>query len=262
MGFQLFVRERSGLRPTAEAELLNEAVVKALASFELVRETALDIKNRTAGKLRVAALPVYADGIVPYYLAGFVDQYPNIKIQLFSSSKAEIENLVMSGQADIGISTLPLKSKEVVVEASLERSVVCVFPNTCPLQSESIVDTEMLQQHRVIHLVKGSPLRSLVETRFADSGVNLSVNMEVDTQRAIVSLVAAGAGIGIVDCDAISEPDRNLVTSRPLSPTISSNLAIVRSPKTGMSENCVPIRRVGHQLDLNRNTAHDVWTYL
>ena len=58
------------------------------------------------------------------------------------------------------------------------------------------------------------------------------IDIEVGTQRAMVNMIASGAGVGIVDPDIISDMDSELITSRPLSPPLVWALAVV-SPKKG-----------------------------
>jgi DNA-binding transcriptional LysR family regulator len=227
VGFRLFVRERSGLRPTAEAELLFEEVQRAYVAFDRVTQAAKAIKMKERGRLRIVALPVYADGLVSQLLAGFVDQHQGISVQLSSASKSEIESLVAAGQVDIGITTQPIQSRLVHTQVSLERAAVCIFQKDCPLASSKVVTLTDLLDYTVVHLVKGSPLRSFLEVRFAELGIDPVIDIEVGTQRAIVNMVAGGNGIGIVDPGIASQTDGNLLTSRPLSPPLISTLAIV-----------------------------------
>jgi DNA-binding transcriptional LysR family regulator len=232
VGFRLFVRERSGLRPTQEAELLYEEVQRAYAAFDLVEQTARAIKKKAKGRLRVAALPVYADGLVSQVLAGFVEQYPGISVRLISARKTEIESLVATGQVDVGVTTLPVQADLLRTASQIERAAVCVFPKDCPLKSKKVVTLADLQQYRIVHLVKGSPLRSFLEVRFAEQGLDPVIDIEVGTQQAIVNMVTGGSGVGIVDPDIISDMNDDLLISRPLSPPLIWTLAMVVAVKS------------------------------
>ena len=53
VGFRLFDRERTGLRPTREAQQLFKDVHRAYASFADVNQTAKSILNKEAGQLRI-----------------------------------------------------------------------------------------------------------------------------------------------------------------------------------------------------------------
>lgn len=227
VGFRLFVRERTGLRPTHEAELLYEEVQRAYAAFDQVEQTARAIKLKEKGQLRLAALPVYADGLVSQALAGFVEQYPGISVRLISASKTEIETLVATDQVDVGVTTLPNQTSLLHVATSIERAAVCIFSKNCPLVSKKVVTLMNLQEYRIVHLVKGSPLRSFLELGFAKQGLDPVIDIEVSTQQAIVNMVAGGSGVGIVDPDIISESDSNLLVSRPLSPPLIWTLAMI-----------------------------------
>ena len=110
VGFRLFDRERTGLRPTREAEQLLKDVERAHSAFASVDQTAQSIRNKDAGQLRIAALAVYVDGFVSRKLSGFMAEYPGINIQLIAGAKPEIEKMVATEQVDLGITTLPATS--------------------------------------------------------------------------------------------------------------------------------------------------------
>ena len=75
VGFRLFDRERTGLRPTREAQQLFKDVKRAYAAFADVGQTAQSILNKEGGQLRIAALAVYVDGFVSRSLSSFMARY-------------------------------------------------------------------------------------------------------------------------------------------------------------------------------------------
>lgn len=227
VGFRLFDRERTGLRPTREAQQLFKDVQRACATFADVRQTAQSILNKDSGQLRIAALAVYVDGFVSRSLCGFMTRYPGISIQLVAAARPEIEKLVATEQVDLGITTLPVASDLITTHKSIRRSAVCIFPREHTLRGKTEISLPDLVEHQLINQLSGSPLRNLMDAKFVEQGLQPTVRVEVESQRAIVNIVCTGGGIGVVDPDILSDQDRNQIYCRPLSPSLDWSLAVV-----------------------------------
>ena len=231
VGFRLFDRERTGLRPTREAERLFKDVQRAYATFSEVRQTAQAILNQEEGQLRIAALAVYVDGFVSRNLSAFMAKHPGITIQLIAAAKPEIEKLVATEQVDLGITTLPVTSDLITIRHSIKRSAVCIFPKDHSLRKNREITLSDLMDHQLIHQFTGAPLRSLIDMKFIEQGLEPTVRMEMESQRAIVNIVCTGGGIGVVDPDILSDQDRNQLCCRPLTPSLEWSLALVSAKR-------------------------------
>ena len=236
VGFRLFDRERTGLRPTREAQQLFKDVQRAYAAFADVNQTAKSILNKEAGQLRIAALAVYVDGFVSRSLSGFMAKFPGINIQLIAAAKPEIEKLVATEQVDLGITTLPATSALITVRSSIKRSAVCIFPKDHTLRKKRKITLSDLLDHELIHQFKGAPLRTLIDTKFNEQELEPTIRVEIESQRAIVNIVCTGGGIGVVDPDIVSDQDRNQICCRPLTPSLEWSLALVSAKRVTPSQ--------------------------
>ncbi len=236
VGFRLFDRERTGLRPTREAQQLFKDVQRAYAAFADVNQTAKSILNKEAGQLRIAALAVYVDGFVSRRLPRFMAKFPGINIQLIAAAKPEIEKLVATEQVDLGITTLPATSALITVRSSIKRSAVCIFPKDHTLRKKRKIMLSDLLDHELIHQFKGAPLRTLIDTKFNEQELEPTIRVEIESQRAIVNIVCTGGGIGVVDPDIVSDQDRNQICCRPLTPSLEWSLALVSAKRVTPSQ--------------------------
>ena len=231
VGFRLFDRERTGLRPTREAQQLFKDVKRAHAAFSDVNQTAKSILNKEEGQLRIAALAVYVDGFVSRSLSGFMARYPGIKIQLTAAAKPDIERLVATEQVDLGITTLPATSDLITVVKSIKRSAVCIFLKDHALRKKPKIALSDLMGYQLIHQLTGAPLRTLIDMKYIDQGLEPAIRVEVESQRAIVNIVCTGGGIGVVDPDILSDQDRDQLCCRPLTPSLEWSLAVVSAKR-------------------------------
>ncbi len=231
VGFRLFDRERTGLRPTREAMQLFKDVQRAYATFTDVKQTAQSILNNEEGELRIAALAVYVDGFVSRSLSSFMANYPGINIQMIAAAKPEIEKLVATEQVDVGITTLPVTSDLIAIRNSIKRSAVCIFPKEHTLSKNKKITLSDLMVHQLIQQFTGAPLRTLIDMKFLEQGLEPTVRVEIESQRAIVNIVCTGGGIGVVDPDILSDQDRNQICCRPLTPSLEWSLALVSAKR-------------------------------
>lgn len=231
VGFRLFDRERTGLRPTREALQLYKDVKRAYATFNDVKQTARSIVKKEEGQLRIAALAVYVDGIVSRNLSSFMDKYPGISIQLIAGTKSEIEKLVATEQVDLGITTMNKSSDLIKIRKLIKRSAVCILPKDHPLNvSNEITLSDLLEQNLILQY-GGAPLRTMLDMKFMELGLDSKVRVELESQRAIVNMVCAGGGVGVIDPDILSDHDADQLCCLPLKPALEWSLAFISAQK-------------------------------
>jgi DNA-binding transcriptional LysR family regulator len=231
VGFRLFDRERTGLRPTREAQKLFKDVQRAYVTFTDVKQTAQAILNKEEGQLRIAALAVYVDGFVSRSLSSFMAKYPGIQIQIVAASKPEIEKLVATEQVDLGITTLPTTSDLITIRNSIKRNAVCIFPKKHSLSNKKKIALTELMDHPLIYQFIGAPLRNLLDMKMLEHGLEPTVRVEIESQRAIVNIVCTDGGIGVVDPDILSDQDRSHLCCRPLVPSLEWSLALISAKR-------------------------------
>ena len=231
VGFPLFERERTGLRPTAEARALFLDVDRAHTAFEHVAETAKAIRHKEQGQLRVAAIAVDVDGLLSREVGNFLKKWPGIRFQMSAATKPDIEKLVATEQVDIGILTLPITGRLVKIRQRHHRQAVCICPQEHPLAPQKTVSLDELLAHHMIHLVPGSPLRMALDNAMSAKGLVPEIRTEMETQRAVVNMVCQGAGCAIVDPALLTVEETHHLAIRPLQPALSWTQAVITPHK-------------------------------
>jgi len=232
VGFSLFQRSRYGLTPTPEARLLAVEVERAHAVFDRVGETARMIRDKEQGQLRIAALPAYADGFASRMVADFIDGSPGIAVHLVAANRNEVNAMIKSHQVDIGVTASEDEGLDwgiygLRVNASIDRSAVCIFASGDQLEDCDTISAADLQDKRMIQLTEGSSLRTLAERRGLSRSAQSYAPIEVGAQTTIVSLVASGVGVGIVDPEVISDSVTGQVSMRKLASPITWSTVLV-----------------------------------
>ena len=235
IGFILFKRQGRGLVPTADGKRLYHTVERAYLGLEAVADAAVSIKDGELGKLRIGALPIYADGLLAEQAGKFITTHPGIEIELDSANRDDLMAGLQTGRFDLIVSTLPVDSDWYQEIKLGNREAVCILPTTHPLSENSRVKLNKLDQYGFVGLTGANPFRQVINQMVKAAGGKLNEIAAARTQRAVGLMVSAGAGISIVDPDVCHYLDPKLVTSQPLEPSIKWEFGIIYPAKTTLS---------------------------
>src|SRR4051812_32789337 len=106
LGADLFVRTAKrlvGLTEIGEAVL--PLIERILRDADGVRQLVEERKAQNKGKLSIASTHAHARYMLPQVLKDFRDQYPGVSINLRQGSLQQVAEMVLRGEADIGIGT-------------------------------------------------------------------------------------------------------------------------------------------------------------
>ena len=207
-----------GLHSTADGRLLYEEVERSFRGLELIDEAADAIRGRRVGRIRAIAMPVYADGFLSGVLGRFLAANPGVTVHLEASGKDGVVEGISAEQYDLGITTLPVPQPGIDLVELFVQEAVCVLPPGHSLAARKTVRLADLEGEAFLTVPPGSPFRLLVDRMLRAAGLAPAVVAEARTQRAVCNMVAAGAGLSIVDRSIAGEflPER--LAARPLLP--------------------------------------------
>lgn len=199
LGFSLFDRARGRLSPTPEAMRLHAEIVKAFTGIQKVVATARDIGNIASGRLRVAAVPSLAQGLLRQALGAFVKQIPSLTTSFEVRSHRMVVDLVASRGVDIGIGTLPVTHPGVMAEHLCRPRAVCVLPSRHELSKQQTISAEMLDKIDFVTLSRRHNSRHRLDEIFLSAGVAPNIRVDVATAETACSLAAEGVGVTVVN---------------------------------------------------------------
>ncbi|MEL6940525.1 MAG: LysR family transcriptional regulator [Cyanobacteria bacterium J06598_1] len=193
LGVVLFSRGRYGARLTpVGSRILPHATTIASSTSAILQEAAIG-KGLEKGQVRVASFRSISTHILPKAIKQFQQRFPGIQVNLAEhDDDKHVEKALKEGRADIGIVLLPT-SQELTAYPLLEDEFVVLLPPGTVLKNNQLTWHTLAQQPLVMPPVDYSMMRPLyhhINTR----GHRLNVANEIETDAAIVSLVAQGVG--------------------------------------------------------------------
>ncbi|WP_425037412.1 LysR substrate-binding domain-containing protein [Primorskyibacter sp. S187A] len=219
VGFMLFERRGRQLVPTTEALALYEEVERSFVGLAEISRVAADIRDFRTGSLMIAGMPALALKFLPDVIAAFIRMEPGVSVSLRTRSSQAVLQHVSSQQFDLGFATLDADHPAVTRRPLYTAPMRAVLPLGHPLAEKTHLEPGDFHDQPFIALGAEIATRSETDVFFAARKARPRVVAEAQLSASICELVAAGAGLGIVEpVTAANFAAAGRVLSRPLHP--------------------------------------------
>lgn len=199
LNIELFVRKGKRLLGLTEpGREMVKIVERMLLDAHNIKNLAEQYSQQDSGHLTIATTHTQARYALPKIITAFKKQYPRVHLKLHQGSPAEIAQLVLDGEADIGIATETLGDvPELASFPFYGWHHGVIVPEGHPLQQEPLT-LETIARYPIITYHEGFTGRALLEKTFHDAGLTLDIVMSALDADVIKSYVELGLGVGIV----------------------------------------------------------------
>ncbi|MGJ7544374.1 CysB family HTH-type transcriptional regulator [Variovorax sp. LT1R16] len=199
LGIELFVR--AGKRLTGLTEPGGHVlpiIERVLLESSNLRQAGQEFAARQDGMLSVAATHSQARYAMPVAVQEFRTLFPQVKLHLHQGSPKQIAQMLLEGEADVGVATEALGDYPQLVALPCYRwTHSVVVPPGHPLLDGPLT-LERLAQHPLITYDTGFTGRTRIDDAFTDSGVTPQIVLTAMDADVIKTYVQLGMGVGIV----------------------------------------------------------------
>ncbi len=202
LGFPLFEREARGVRLTPAGVLYRERVSSIAHTLASAADDGRQLARGEAGVLRLlhsSTIPVTS--LMPA-LDRFAEKCPKARIELDRASSEQQVSEVASGNADMGVSRLPVLRRDARVgffELAAERLWVA-FPEGHPSANKPSISVASLQDEKFVSAVyrERGGLARVVTDLCLKRGFVPSPAQIISPKTSMLALVAARRGIAVI----------------------------------------------------------------
>ncbi len=216
LGVDIFVRAGKRLtRLTPPGELVLPIIERLLVEAGNLRRAGEDFATQETGRLSIAATHSQARYALPMVVRDFRRAYPKVTLLLHQGSPKQVAEMLLSGEADIGIATEALAHYDQLAALPSYRWTHCVVvpPGHELLALERPVALEDLARFPIITYEAGFTGRAHTDEAFSAAGIEPDIVLSAMDADVIKTYVELGLGIGIVASIAFdAERDRTLRT--------------------------------------------------
>lgn len=214
----LFERFGQRIRLTEAGKTLLTDAREILDKVEQMKQHSDISKTRVAGKLRVATSHHIGLYRLPKILQNFVNQYPDVQLDMkFMDSEIAYEE-VSQGTLDIAIATLPQYAEGIQSIPLWKDELVVTFAASHPMTHYQQLGAETLAQYPAILPDEGTFTRRIIDSVFNASGIEYSLAFSTNYLETIKVMVETGLGWSVLPKIMLSDSlsSRELPKEQPM----------------------------------------------
>ncbi len=205
LGAELLLRRTNRILGFTE---LGRAVLHAadrlLDEMENITRIAADAREERGGRLMLATSHLHARYTLPEPVRAFSERHPEVQFQLLQADPDDIQKLVESGDADIGVSTEFAREHPGLVQLpgeALRRSAI--MPRGHPLAARRRLTLADFAAYPLVSYHPRSRGGQMITEAFSAAGISARHVVSASDSDVIKAYVAKGLGVAIVPAIAI-----------------------------------------------------------
>ncbi|MBD7907622.1 LysR family transcriptional regulator [Sporosarcina gallistercoris] len=210
MDVRLLERTNKYVRLTKAGEIVYHHAKEIVGLYGRMHHLVNDLSHEASGKLSIGASYTFGEYVLPHMLARLLVDYPRIQPEVTIGNTAEIADLIISRQLDVGIVEGRFKENQTLAtQAFAEDRMILVASSDHPLA----LKTEMIEWRELEDLTwiireEGSGTREAVEAVFERFSINPARTMQFSSTQPIKEAVEAGLGVSLLSEWAVQKEIR------------------------------------------------------
>jgi len=186
--------------------------IATIANEILQQVAAIDYKTAAfkgvlSGRLKIAVVST-GKYVMPYFLAGFLKNHPQIDLTMDVTNKASVIKSLEENEVDFCLVSILPDKLSVQEEILLENKLFLVGNQYDHTPSEPY-KKQMFAHLPMIYREKGSATRSIMETFFERNNIVAKKKLELTSNEAVKQAVIAGLGYSIMPLIGIRNEIKN-----------------------------------------------------
>lgn len=227
LGVDLFVRTTRNVELTTVGRTFVHKARAVLNELESALVGIADFAERISGVVTIACVPSAVSHFLPSVIAEFHRLHPRMRVRLIDESSSNLLLAVADGEADLGLTYIGTQEPDIEFEPLVNDPFVVACTPEHPLARKRHVTWAQLAGYDYVSLAQGSGNRFLLDQALAHVADKPDWFCEVRHVPALVSLVEAGLGIGVVPQLALP-PGGRLASVVLREPALSRTIGIIR----------------------------------
>lgn len=192
---KLFYRTSDGVEITNEGLIFFQYIEKTFSNINVGFKVLDSQKKLESGKLIIGTPSHIASFYLLDKIQSFKKNFPNISIQIISSSTKELLKALENNKLDFIIDTSPLEvlSKQMKLEILDTLETCFISKNKVTINSKHDI-----KKYPIILPIKESSMRKVLDKELKKNDIIIKPEIEVETTDLIISSVKRELGIGYV----------------------------------------------------------------
>lgn len=197
---RLIKQSHKGAIPTPEGRALLPLATRLLAEEERLLWTMLkEDPAEPSARLELIAGTTFGETVIPHTLAAYRREHPRVSIHVeIHHDPTEIDQTLLRDQHDGGFHSNGVSRSGLIKDPVVEDHLILVVPPDHALSSASCVSPAALVREGIICYASPYGVRSAIDSWAGAQGVAIPTRFELDSQVAIMNMVANDGGVAVV----------------------------------------------------------------
>jgi DNA-binding transcriptional LysR family regulator len=213
LGAKLFIRTTRRVSLTAAGSVFLESARRALKIIDVASVDVADVMSLHRGRLSIGtvqSLPPFME--LPALLSRFNQAHPGVEVRLIQGRAVELNEKVNERELDLAILPSEESDRKLVSHVIACDEMVLVCNRGHVLASKKTVSLERLAREGFVDFERGQGTRRLVDSGFAEMGLQRRVAFEISDLDTLLGLVDQGLGVALLPRDIVVRRQDSLVT--------------------------------------------------
>jgi DNA-binding transcriptional LysR family regulator len=202
LGAPLLERLPRGVRLTRAGETLLQGARQVFAQLEQMHADLAPFAQGVRAQVVIHANTNATSSFLPDDLGDFLHRHPQVRVSLKEATSPEILRAVAAGEAEVGVVAGDLAGSDLESRPYRQDRLVLAVPRGHPATARARVRFAEVATEPFVLLHAGSAIHTFMMGMAADLGVTLDVRIQVKSFEAILRMVGAGVGLGMVPASA------------------------------------------------------------
>lgn len=226
VGVKLFNRGSRKITLTNEGILLRRRAEEILSLVDRTERELIEQEELVEGRIEIGCGELAAVEILPDIIESFHEMYPLVRFDLFTGNADLVKEQMEKGLTDIGILLEPINIErfDFIRLEKKERWVVIMRPDDELAQKEAISAKDL--ENRNLILPRRLNVQNELSNWFGDSFIEENVLFTSNFSTNAAIMVAKGLAYSVTIEGSLSFWDKEKITFRPLSPSLTANCVL------------------------------------
>lgn len=202
--------DRRTARPTAEGQRLLPEIRTLLQTADSLERHARDMQAGEAAVLRVGTSDTTALYTLPEAVQRFTQGWPEVRLEIINRSTAALADLVLEGNLDVAVVTLPVDEPRLETERLFEQRLIVAVPRDHALAQKGRLSPRDLEAAPLLLLDKNTRTGARIQDWLASAAIAPQALADSASFEVLKRLGSAGVGIAILPESMVQPATDNL----------------------------------------------------
>ncbi|MFE1600567.1 LysR family transcriptional regulator [Methylobacterium sp. ID0610] len=205
----LFERRPRGMVPSPAGELLAQHAHQVLMRSDQVVSEIRELQGLARGLIRLASSEGFALDLLPNAVAEFHARHPGIRFELAVLPPAQVTQVVVAGDADIGVTFATDPAAPVHVAYETRLPMIAVAAPGHPLAGAPLLRLADLTAHPIALPTRDTTARRTFDAACAAEGITVEPTLTANNLWALLPFVRRSRGLAVMAALTVQTPLRH-----------------------------------------------------